>query len=218
MSLPPSSQAPITLEDADFRDEAAYRVVRLSGSYELYRPIEELLLKLHQDGTVRFYTLSSERKPKQFFLTREQVEAFLTAYQQFQVDGQAARLAEEQRQQEIIQQAYARAALLPEVVVIEGNEARLWRVSIPLLTWERFNISLPAVLLRFVNEAISTWVGHIGYLEVCRQRDWHGIEVDEREEMQQRLAQYASVLDARELLDDTSTDTDQMDDLADHPF
>lgn len=219
MSLPTSSHTPMTLEDADFRDDASYRVVRLSGSYEKYTAIEELLLRLYQGGGVRFYALSSKGKPKQFFLTRDQVEAFLTAWQQFQADEQAAILAEEQRQREIILHARARARLLPEIVEISGDDdARHWRVSVPQLTWERINISLPTVLLRFVNEAISTWIGHIGYLETCRKRDWHGIDVDEREEKEALLEQYAYLLDSPEILDDTPTDTDQVDELEDHPF
>lgn len=102
--------------------EAIHEVGR-DGSLSLF-----YTASMTQSG-VTLRRISSSEPSTQFYLDIDVMEALVSAWTRFQADNEARAIAEEEREQALIKEAYGIASRHPEIKIREGKG--YWTVSIP---------------------------------------------------------------------------------------
>ena len=116
-------------------EDQTRRLVQLEATHEVDRDGSLSLLytaSLTQGG-VTFRRISSAEPSTNFYLDSDVADAFCTAWTKFKADQEANKLAEEERKNTLIAEAYAIARRHPEIKVETDGKASpsWWRVSLP---------------------------------------------------------------------------------------
>lgn len=111
------------------------RLVELEAIHEVGRDgsLSLLYTASMTESGVTLRRISSSEPSTQFYLDIDVMEALVSGWTRFQADNEARAIAEEEREQALIKEAYALAAKHPDITIEDDGTASpgWWRISIP---------------------------------------------------------------------------------------
>lgn len=119
------------------------RIIQLSLHCQTsYQITVEMTTATMFPQVVDLVRMTSTSEPEKFTLTAMEADAFVKSWTLYQAEYRAKAQAEEQRKQEVIQEAYALCEQCPKIHIQEketyteeGEKGKAWVVTVPDIGW-----------------------------------------------------------------------------------